>query len=59
MLAVLANALFMLYAKPIAAVLKKLDILGALIRITGLTVMTMGTQMVFNGFAVWTRLILK
>ncbi len=58
LLAILVNAALMLYVKPIAAALKRLDILGALIRITGLIVMTMGTQMVFDGLAQWNRIIL-
>lgn len=58
LLAILVNGALMLYVKPIAAALKRLDILGALIRITGLIVMTMGTQMVFDGLAQWKQVIL-
>ena len=43
LLAILVNAMLMLYVKPIAAGLRRLNILGALIRITGLIVMTMGS----------------
>jgi multiple antibiotic resistance protein len=53
LLAILVNAVLMLYVAPIAALLKKLDILGALIRITGLIVMTIGSQMVLDGLAQW------
>jgi multiple antibiotic resistance protein len=53
LLAVAVNAVLMSYAKPIAAVLQRLDILSALIRITGLIVMTIGTQMVTDGIAEW------
>lgn len=54
--AILVNLALMLYSLPIAAVLKKIDILGALIRITGLIVMTIGAQMVFDGLAQWKSL---
>jgi multiple antibiotic resistance protein len=53
LLAVLVNAVFMRFAIPIAAFLKKLDLLSALIRITGLIVMTIGAQMVLNGVGQW------
>lgn len=51
--AILVNAVFMRFARPIARVLQRLDILGALIRITGLIVMTIGAQMVLTGLAQW------
>lgn len=57
-LAVLANAVLMRYTQPIAAGLKKLGILGALVRITGLIVMTIGSQMVLDGLAEWRRIAL-
>lgn len=53
LIALWVNALLMLYVQPIAAALKRLNFLGAIIRITGLIVMTMGTQMVFDGLAQW------
>lgn len=53
LLAILANAALMRFAVPIAAFLKKLDLLSALIRITGLIVMTIGSQMVLNGLEQW------
>jgi multiple antibiotic resistance protein len=53
LLAVLVNAVFMRFSVPIARFLKKLDLLSALIRITGLIVMTIGAQMVLNGLAQW------
>jgi len=37
----------------IAALLARFNVLGALIRITGLVVMTMGTQMALDGVAAW------
>lgn len=52
-LAILANGALMLYAHPIASALKKIGILGALIRITGLIVMTIGVQMIMDGLAGW------
>lgn len=51
--ALLANHATMRLAKPIAAVLSRFNILGALIRITGLVVMTIGTQMSLDGIAEW------
>jgi multiple antibiotic resistance protein len=53
LLAILANAALMRFAVPIAAFLKRLDLLSALIRITGLIVMTIGSQMVLNALAQW------
>lgn len=53
LIALAVNGVFMLYVQPIAAALKRLNFLGAIIRITGLIVMTMGTQMVFDGLAQW------
>jgi multiple antibiotic resistance protein len=53
LLAIGVNAVFMRFAVPIAALLRKLDLLSALIRITGLIVMTIGAQMVLNGMAQW------
>jgi multiple antibiotic resistance protein len=51
--AILVNAILMRFAVPIAALLKKLDLLSALIRITGLIVMTIGAQMVLDGLSRW------
>ncbi|MFO8015170.1 MAG: MarC family protein [Phycisphaerae bacterium] len=52
-IAVAINYLIMRLAGPIAAVLRRFNILGALIRITGLVVMTMGAQMALDGLAGW------
>ncbi len=52
-LAVLANHFFMQMSKPISRLLSKYNILGALIRITGIIVMTIGTQMALDGLAAW------
>jgi multiple antibiotic resistance protein len=53
LIAILVNAVLMRFSFPIAAFLKKMDLLSALIRITGLIVMTIGAQMVLNGLAQW------
>jgi multiple antibiotic resistance protein len=53
---ILVNAALMRYSRPIARVLQRLDILSALIRITGLIVMTIGAQMVLDGLAEWRKL---
>jgi multiple antibiotic resistance protein len=53
LIAILANCVLMLLARPIASVLTRFNILGALIRITGLIVMTIGVQMVLTGLQVY------
>lgn len=50
-LALALNLLFMLYAKQIGKFLTRLNIMNALIRITGLIVATIGLQLVFDGIA--------
>jgi len=50
-LALALNLVFMLYAKQIGKFLLRLNILNALIRITGLIVATIGLQLVFDGIA--------
>ena len=47
------NAVIMLFSQIIGRVLVKFNILGAVIRITGLIVMTMGVQMVLDGMGQW------
>ncbi len=47
------NAVIMLFSQIIGRVLIKFNILGAVIRITGLIVMTMGVQMVLDGMGQW------
>jgi multiple antibiotic resistance protein len=49
------NHLIMLFSPHIGRILKRLNILGALIRITGLIVMTIGTQMALEGIASWLK----
>lgn len=46
---VLINMAVMLFSKPIGNTLDRFNIMGALIRITGLIVCTMGVQMMVNG----------
>ena len=58
LIALFINLAVMLLAKTIAAMLARFNVLGALIRITGLIVMTMGVQMTLDGAAHWIREIL-
>ena len=51
--AVVVNYVFMMLSGVIASVLTRFNILGAIIRITGLVVMTMGVQMVLTGAGEW------
>lgn len=55
-LALGVNHVIMRLATPISALLARYNILGALIRITGLIVMTIGTQMALDGLATWQAL---
>jgi small neutral amino acid transporter SnatA (MarC family) len=51
---VLVDGLYLLaLINPISKLLSKYNILGALIRITGIIVMTIGTQMALDGLAAW------
>ena len=43
----------MLCARSIASVLTRLNVMGALVRITGLIVMAIGVQMVLGGLSEW------
>lgn len=52
-IAVFINMIFMLLAKPIGNLLVRFNIMGALIRITGLIVSTIGVQMILSGIAKW------
>ncbi|NLW50439.1 MAG: MarC family protein [Candidatus Brocadiaceae bacterium] len=49
LVALAVNHVIMLFSLPIAALLRGLNVLGALVRLTGLVVMTIGVQMVLNG----------
>jgi multiple antibiotic resistance protein len=54
--ALLLNLLVMLAAPALNRLLGKHNILGALVRITGLMIATMGVQMVLDGLDFWRRL---
>lgn len=58
-IALVTNLLLMLSASTIGNMLKRFNILGALIRITGLFVMTIGVQMILNGSADWHKSAIK
>ncbi len=51
--ALVMNALIMLTSRQVSRILMHFNVLGALIRITGLIVMAIGIQMVFDGCASW------
>jgi multiple antibiotic resistance protein len=51
-----ANLLLMLAAQPIGDVLRRHNIMGALIRITGLVVAAIAVQMVLDGAREWWKL---
>ena len=49
------NLIFMLLAKPIGHLLMKYNFMGALIRLTGLIVSTIGAQMMLSGIMEWIK----
>ena len=53
MLAVTLNHIVMIYSRIISSALGRFNLLGALVRLTGLIVMTIGTQMVLDGISSW------
>lgn len=53
LLAVAVNGIIMYFSDVISNILKRFNLLGAIIRITGLVVMAIGTQMILAGFAAW------
>jgi multiple antibiotic resistance protein len=53
LLAIAVNHLAMRASDRVGRVLSRFNMLGALIRITGLLVMTIGVQMALDGIAVW------
>lgn len=57
LLAILLNSLFMCFSGVISRVLLRFNIMGALIRITGLVVMTIGVQMMLEGIRQWVSLM--
>jgi multiple antibiotic resistance protein len=52
-LAIIINYIFMKLSIPIGKILQKFNIMGALIRLTGLIVMTIGVQMILDGVSIW------
>ncbi len=52
-LAVLINHIVMMFSRQISTLLGHYNVLGALVRLTGLIVMSIGTQMVFDGISTW------
>jgi len=52
-IAIAANLVIMLLSNRIGALLRRRNLMGAAIRITGLIVATIAAQMVFNGVADW------
>ncbi len=57
--AITVNQLIMMVSPQIAGTLTKHNIMGALIRITGLIVATIGVQMILDGFKVYLKLVLN
>jgi multiple antibiotic resistance protein len=53
MIALFVNLLIMRITNPLSRLFTRFNILGALIRITGLIVMTMGMQMALDGIVFW------
>lgn len=52
-LAIALNHLVMRFSRQISALLGRFNLLGALVRLTGLIVMTIGTQMALDGISAW------
>jgi multiple antibiotic resistance protein len=55
LIALCVNHLIMTFSHSIGRVLNRINILGAIIRITGLIIMTIGTQMVLDGVSEWVK----
>lgn len=49
------NLLFMLFARKIGNAIKKYNLIGAIIRITGLIVATIGMQLMLNGISIYIK----
>ena len=58
-LAVALNHIVMMFSRQLSSVLVKFNLLGAIVRLTGLIVMTIGTQMVLDGLSTWYVQILR
>ncbi|HAS81642.1 MAG TPA: MarC family protein [Verrucomicrobia bacterium] len=52
-LAVAINHIVMMFSRQISNLLGRYNVLGALVRLTGLIVMSIGTQMVLDGVSAW------
>jgi len=52
-LAIFINLILMILAIPIGKILQKFNMLGAIIRLTGLIVTTIGVQMILDGTSMW------
>jgi len=52
-LAITVNHLAMVFSRQISGILRRFNLLGALVRLTGLIVMTIGTQMTLDGISEW------
>ena len=55
LLALTVNLVLMLYSISIGKILVRFNILGALVRITGLIVITIAIQMILQGISVWIK----
>jgi len=53
MLAVALNHVVMMFSRQVSSALGRFNLLGALVRLTGLIVMTVGTQRALDGIAAW------
>ncbi len=53
--AITINHIIMLLSGPIGRALDRFNISSAIIRVTGLIVMTIGTQMTLDGLADWLK----
>jgi len=53
LVALVINDLLMRFSGPLERLLRRFNMLGAVIRITGLIVMTIGTQMALDGLGAW------
>lgn len=52
-LAAAMNHVVMMFSRQISTALGKFNLLGAMVRLTGLIVMTIGTQMALDGISAW------
>lgn len=52
-LAVTLNHIVMTFSRQVSSALGRFNLLGAIVRLTGLVVMTVGTQMALDGISAW------